>query len=845
MSNVNLGTVIDGMPLERLTQDLVVEIAREFPTLSNLNLSKNAIREMDCDFSMLRFVTRLNLSHNQLDDLPSTLHDHLPQLTQLLLAHNNFTSLRSFKLLKTLTLLDLSNNCVQHVDQLDYLKALPLLTDLCLRGNPKLDQLDNRRLQILQRLPQLQTLDQEPVLPHEREKARRLGLAMTSVRPSLPRTPTIPTLRAPLAIQLTSQSSPQPPFPTASTHIPELQQVHQMDQSIKPPLEFPTLSNASKQVELMQHRIDALQEIITLQEAELANAVALSLGQRQAGPSMSSPSGTMPAVAYQKLLSKWRSKVFELVVAVKNRELAAQAQIHQAGRSVKAMEGQVSDQIKHGQKLTQRLADADAAAQLLQLQLEQLHADRTALQAKCQRHVHCLEGERHLFRQMAHSVVAAVQDEGMGHRLQQMYSTVTRHEQRLRRQVQHAEMLVVSLARKEARLRNQEAALEGERRVWIKRLQGASTVTLNPSQNPLAPHHDRSRPSSPSKSTKTKLFKLKPESEEVLRAVFHRLDPYQTGLVDSARFLAALQKDWTVRQAIGAAGVERLLAAIEASKLFGNTKHVTWGEFVLLFLPDLSGPRDAGGGEEDASVAEGPDGVPLPFQDKPLPKAVVATPRHLDEWTHDELKCHVVHLEQQRAVLMARIKEDANELQHRVRGVQQQWQGKCDAHVQNLATLQDAMRELERTLALQQTAYAQLEAQLVDLRAQNAAAEGTWRAQRRELELQLDGMARDHDKAMLELNESHSMALQEAAQQVRHAQKDVAKQDVYVRQLERHVKRLQDTAAAEDKQAQHAWTRQVEKRDVEIAKLRRERNALLTTVREQVRCASSWTGRSL
>ncbi|RHY31775.1 hypothetical protein DYB32_007687 [Aphanomyces invadans] len=361
-----------------------------------------------------------------------------------------------------------------------------------------------------------------------------------------------------------------------------------------------------------------------------------------------------------------------------------------------------------------------------------------------------------------------------------MYSTVTRHEQRLRRQVQHAEMLVVSLARKEARLRNQEAALEGERRVWIKRLQGTSTVTLNPSQNPLAPHHDRSRPSSPSKSTKTKLFKLKPESEEVLRAVFHRLDPYQTGLVDSARFLAALQKDWTVRQTIGAAGVERLLAAIEASKLFGNSKHVTWGEFVLLFLPDLSGPRDAGGGEEDASVAEGPDGVPLPFQDKPLPKAVVTTPRHLDEWTHDELKCHVVHLEQQRAVLMARIK--------------------------------DAMRELERTLALQQTAYAQLEAQLVDLRAQNAAAEGTWRAQRRELELQLDGMARDHDKAMLELNESHSMALQEAAQQVRHAQKDVAKQDVYVRQLERHVKRLQDTAAAEDKQAQHAWTRQVEKR---------------------------------
>ncbi|RHY52265.1 hypothetical protein DYB38_009479 [Aphanomyces astaci] len=190
-----------------------------------------------------------------------------------------------------------------------------------------------------------------------------------------------------------------------------------------------------------------------------------------------------------------------------------------------------------------------------------------------------------------------------------MYTRLTDHEQRLRRQVQHAETLVVCLARKEARLRNQEAAWEGERRVWIKRLQGANVADTN------------------------------------------------TGPVDT-------------------------------------------------------------------------------------------------------------------------------------------------------------IRDLERTLALQTNAHAHVETQLAEVRAQSATADSAWRNQVRELELKLDSVSREHDKAMARLEEAHAMALQDAALQVRQAQKDQAKQDVYIRQLERQLKRLQDSAVAQEKDELQALARQLEKRYV-------------------------------
>ncbi|OQR92533.1 hypothetical protein ACHHYP_03532 [Achlya hypogyna] len=147
------------MPLERLTEELVREIAAEYPALSNLNLSKNEIRTIDCDLSALPHVSRLNLSHNHLSTLPSTLHRQLPELRQLLVAHNRFVSLESFRALHSLTKLDVGYNLLQHFDQLDVLASLPSLTHLILEGNVRLDEDPQYRVAVAAKLPRLCILD--------------------------------------------------------------------------------------------------------------------------------------------------------------------------------------------------------------------------------------------------------------------------------------------------------------------------------------------------------------------------------------------------------------------------------------------------------------------------------------------------------------------------------------------------------------------------------------------------------------------------------------------------------------------------------------------------------------
>ncbi|KAG9407163.1 hypothetical protein AC1031_001863 [Aphanomyces cochlioides] len=767
------------MPLERLTTQLVAEIAEAYPTLSNLNLSSNAIREMDCDLSMLPYVSRLNLNHNQLSSVPSTLAAHLPHLTQLLLGHNQFSSLESLRQMKTLTVLDLSFNSIAHFDQLDYLKDLPLLAQLTLQGNSKLDQADSYRLEVIQRLPQLVSLDNVEITPREREAARKLAK---------------PPILQPLQINQPPQrfvvSAPLPPV-QISTPI-----------QTPPPVEFasppvvPKSTTSAKQLELLQHRVEALQEVIALHEVEVASATGSSQANSQ----------TM-----QRLVAKWRVKVYELLVDLKRQKIEAAEGVHQAAIGMANLEKQKADQSRYISSLNQRLVDADAAMQLLHLQVKQLETEKSALTTKCHKQVHGLETERQHTRHIAHRVISLVQDDAMVERLQRMYSGVSNHEQRLARQVEQVEMLVISLARKEARLRNQEAALEAERRVWIKRLQGAD-----------------SSPSVVTTTPKSKTFRLKPDTEEVLRAVFQRLDPYQTGLVASDRFLQALQKDWTIRQVMGVAAQCKLVDLVQQNGLFARTKYLTWGEFVLLFLPDLSP-------QEDINVPCQDNGIPHPFDTDEVHASQNLTKKamKLHEWSREMLESRVCQLEQERIGLVARLKQDAKDLQHRVVKVHQQWQDKCDQYVESLALLQDTIRKQEHQIESQIKVQKDLEGQLASLRTQSNQQDNTLHTQLRELQNKLHVVSREHDREVLRLQEAHADALQEAEQKARQAQKDHAKQDVYIRQLERQLKRMHDAAADEEKEQHQSLVRQIEKRDVEIGKLRRERNALLTTLREQ------------
>lgn len=76
------------MPLTALTRELAEEIARAFPGLQRLNLSRNALREPLEHLQLLPHLARLDLSRNALRLVPPALGLWLPRLAVLCLRGN-------------------------------------------------------------------------------------------------------------------------------------------------------------------------------------------------------------------------------------------------------------------------------------------------------------------------------------------------------------------------------------------------------------------------------------------------------------------------------------------------------------------------------------------------------------------------------------------------------------------------------------------------------------------------------------------------------------------------------------------------------------------------------------
>lgn len=75
------------MPLAALTRELVEEIARQYPALQSLNLSKNALREIR-HLEILPLLQQLDLSGNRLRAFPQELGTCCPRLEFLNLSAN-------------------------------------------------------------------------------------------------------------------------------------------------------------------------------------------------------------------------------------------------------------------------------------------------------------------------------------------------------------------------------------------------------------------------------------------------------------------------------------------------------------------------------------------------------------------------------------------------------------------------------------------------------------------------------------------------------------------------------------------------------------------------------------
>jgi hypothetical protein len=366
-------------------------------------------------------------------------------------------------------------------------------------------------------------------------------------------------------------------------------------------------------------------------------------------------------------------------------------------------------------------------------------------------------------------------------------------EMRLRLLSERLKLASRLVSHREARLRNSEAAIEAERRI----------------------HQHRQNTMDASGSRRTKpppLLLLRSATEQALRLLFHRLDPYHTGLVATAKLLDAMRCDLAVRDALGGDEtgeskrqrlVEHMEKAVRARSPFGGVSGtLTWGEVLLIFMPmaqtlQLDEVARVDDGRARLALTMGELGVPRPF-DKDQEDTDKATPpaqrkqtkrdKHaLQTLSKAELVTLVTSLRSDREQLQRRIMEDAQHLQRRVHSVEQQWGRKADE-------LARANEELHQQVARHTEQAAASQQKLED--AERAAGEAQYQLQslRRQLSEQTTSFATQKAELEVQCRESvererlvWQRELQDVAFQQTQLQAENAKLELTLRQLEREL----------------------------------------------------------
>lgn len=271
------------------------------------------------------------------------------------------------------------------------------------------------------------------------------------------------------------------------------------------------------------------------------------------------------------------------------------------------------------------------------------------------------------------------------------------------------------LAHREARLRNSEAAIDAERRIWHHRLeQMKGRRSLGDTKSGsfgLSVGDDKSKLR---RSGNGAWRFLRPTTEAALRELFQHLDPYDTGLVKAQALLDALRADVSVLNAIGGQAKHETLVshvekAIRQRSVFGTVGgNITWGELLLFFMPESSEESKAlhwndDEHSNDSSVVNvksaGDASLPPPFQSNG--KATVFTASNsqrrlekkmLDSMSREELVKQVLFLQDDRNQLSKRVLEDARELRRRAGSIQNEWKEKAEQLVEKNEQLQVRFR---------------------------------------------------------------------------------------------------------------------------------------------------------
>jgi len=144
---------------------------QELAACEQLSLSTNAIERI-APLAGLKSLKILSLGRNNIKRFEK-LEDVANTLEELWVSYNSIEKLDGLSGMRKLRVIYMSNNAVKSFDELTKLRDLPALEELLLIGNPMYEGLskEQRRVEVIKRLPKLKKLDASVVSEVEREQA--------------------------------------------------------------------------------------------------------------------------------------------------------------------------------------------------------------------------------------------------------------------------------------------------------------------------------------------------------------------------------------------------------------------------------------------------------------------------------------------------------------------------------------------------------------------------------------------------------------------------------------------------------------------------------------------------
>lgn len=331
----------------------------------------------------------------------------------------------------------------------------------------------------------------------------------------------------------------------------------------------------NQNIHLLTERVSALQRILELQETQLSIAASTD------------DDDDRHASTYRQVLSEWRMQVFQLLVRNQRLETRQSQDQHTYETQESKFKTLCRKTELEAQVWLEKVHDLETKVRLQEHDMKTLTDQSSTRQTQSIKILRQLERHKTLVWTMSQRVVEWSESREFRHQTAQLEYAAERLEHFHHRLYSMSERLSTMkdlLQSKDIFLRNSQAALEAEKRMFVLQQQNnrASTKQQPNVMNLL--------------SCPLPMHGLHPDCEAAMQMAFHQLDHYRVGLVPKDDFYHQLAKDQYVAQMMASRqppdGLERWQAMLGVMKqVFRDeisSSRITWGEVLLCFVPSSS-----------------------------------------------------------------------------------------------------------------------------------------------------------------------------------------------------------------------------------------------------------------